>query len=72
MSLIRNHDGMKLINPRYIVSLSIQKEPSTLKWVVYANVVHHMSNVVLGVFDTALDAEKGLDLIAKAMLGIKE
>ena len=63
--MIRTHDGKTLINPRYIVALQFEQDEETLKWVVNANVQNYMAKLVLGVFDSALEAEQGALRVAR-------
>jgi hypothetical protein len=63
--MIRTHDGKTLINPRYVVALQVEKDPVTLRWVVTANVQNYMAKLVLGVFDSTLDADQGASRIAR-------
>jgi hypothetical protein len=63
--MIRTHDGKTLINPRYVVALQVEQDIATLKWVVNANVQNYMGKLVLGVFDSALDAEQGASRVAR-------
>ena len=63
--MIRTHDGRTLINPRYVVALNVDQDIATLKWVVNANVQNYMARLVLGVFETDLEAEQGASRIAR-------
>lgn len=58
--MIRDHEGYRLINPRHIIALEVGKDTATLKWCVWAAVQGYMGRVLMGVFDSALDADNGV------------